>query len=107
MKTLLTSSLSLVLLVSSILAVHSAIAADKVTKSHKTHKTKSVTKNVSPKAKSSNLGTSFSFDPASVRGKYKIASQGIATVEDEKLIDDLLGVRKSFKDREEQELSRQ
>ena len=52
------------------------------------------------------LGTNFSFDSASVRGKYQMAGQGIAIVEDEKVLDDLLGLRRSFKDREKQENSR-
>ena len=94
--------LILVLFISS--TIPNALAGT-VSKSN-SKKNAKATKKVTAEAKSSNLGTSFSFDPASVRGKYKIASQGIATVEDEKLIDDLLGVRKSFKDREDQELSR-
>ncbi len=64
---------------------------------------KTVTKNVTPKAIDGQLGTSFSFDAASVRGKYQTAGQGIAMVEDEKVLDDLLGLRRSFKDREAQE----
>lgn len=64
------------------------------------------TKKVAPSSKKSQLGTSFSFDAASVRGKYQMNGQGIATVEDEKVLDDLLGLRKNFKDREKQELSR-
>lgn len=65
-----------------------------------------VTKNVTQKDKDGQLGTSFSFEAASVRGKYQTAGQGIAMVEDEKVLDDLLGLRRSFKDRENQETSR-
>jgi hypothetical protein len=65
-----------------------------------------VTKKVSSKGQDSQLGTSFSFDAASVRGKYQTAGQGIALVEDEKVLDDLLGLRRSFRDRETQENSR-
>ena len=72
-------------------------------KSTKNTKNKTVTKNVTPKATDGQLGTSFSFDAASVRGKYQTAGQGIAMVEDEKVLDDLLGLRRSFKDREAQE----
>lgn len=97
--------LILVLFISSTISINPNALAGTVSKSN-SKKNAKATKKVTAEAKSSNLGTSFSFDPASVRGKYKIASQGIATVEDEKLIDDLLGVRKSFKDREDQELSR-
>jgi hypothetical protein len=72
-------------------------------KSTKSGHKKTVTKNVTPKATDGQLGTSFSFDAASVRGKYQTAGQGIAMVEDEKVLDDLLGLRRSFKDREAQE----
>ena len=65
-----------------------------------------VTKTALPGAGNSQLGTSFSFDPASVRGKYQTAGQGIASVENEKVMDDLLGLRIQFKDRELQEASR-
>ena len=66
----------------------------------------SVTKKALPGAQNSQLGTNFSFEAASVRGKYQMAGQGVATVEDEKVLDDLLGLRRSFKDREQQEASR-
>lgn len=59
-----------------------------------------------PGAQNSQLGTNFSFDAASVHGKYQMAGQGVATVEDEKVLDDLLGLRRQFKDRELQEASR-
>jgi hypothetical protein len=72
-------------------------------KSSKTIKQKKVTKNVTSKSIDGQLGTSFSFDAASVRGKYQTAGQGIAMVEDEKVLDDLLGLRRSFRDREAQE----
>ncbi len=65
-----------------------------------------VTKKASSRAQKSQLGTSFSFDAASVRGKYQMAGQGVATIEDEKVLEDLLGMRKHFKDREQTELSR-
>lgn len=65
-----------------------------------------MTKKGTPSHKQSQLGTSFSFDTASVRGKYQTAGQGIAIVEDEKVLEDLLGLRRSFKDRELQEISR-
>ncbi len=65
-----------------------------------------VTKNVKKQTQDGQLGTSFSFDAASVRGKYQMAGQGIAAVEDEKVLDDLLGLRRSFKDREAQEKTR-
>ena len=72
----------------------------------KNKKPQQVTKNVTQKDKDSQLGTAFSFEAASVLGKYQTAGQGIAMVEDEKVLDDLLGLRRSFKDRENQESSR-
>jgi len=59
-----------------------------------------------PGAQNGQLGTNFSFDAASVHGKYQMAGQGVATVEDEKVVDDLLGMRRQFRDREQQEASR-
>jgi hypothetical protein len=65
-----------------------------------------VTKKVTADDENSQVGTSFAFDAASVRGKYQMAGQGIATVEDEKVMDDLLGLRRTFRDRQAQEDSR-
>ena len=73
-------------------------------KKHKKPET-TLTKKGTSSAKDGQLGTNFSFDSASVRGKYQMAGQGIAMVEDEKVLD-LLGLRRSFKDRESQENSR-
>ncbi|MCC6137456.1 MAG: hypothetical protein IT287_02405 [Bdellovibrionaceae bacterium] len=90
-----------------IMAISPAHAKGK--KSHKAPKAsskKAVTKNVSKNAPEGQLGTAFSFDAASVRGKYQMAGQGIAAVEDEKVLDDLLGLRRSFRDREAQESTR-
>lgn len=81
-----------------------AYAKGKKTKKS-TQKTK-VTKTVKKEQVEGQLGTSFAFDAASVRGKYQMAGQGIAAVEDEKVLDDLLGLRRSFKDREAQESTR-
>lgn len=81
------------------------IAEAKTKKSKSPQKTK-VTKTVKKNDPDGQLGTSFSFDAASVRGKYQMAGQGIASVEDEKVLDDLLGLRRSFKDREAQESAR-
>lgn len=77
--------------------------AAKSTKTASLKASQKVTKNVTGVKTKSQLGTSFSFDAASVRGKYQMAGQGIAMVEDEKVLDDLLGLRRSFKDRELQE----
>jgi hypothetical protein len=50
-------------------------------------------------AKQRRLGTDFNFSDAQVRGKYHSAGEGLVTVEDEKSLVDLLGVRRHFKDR--------
>ncbi len=46
-----------------------------------------------------NLSTDFNFDGSVVRGKYQMADEAVTVVENEKTLDDLLGVRKNFKDR--------
>lgn len=92
-------------LIISLMVVGASPAFAKAKKSNKAQKTK-VTKKVTKSTQEGQLGTSFSFDAASVRGKYQMAGQGIAAVEDEKVLDDLLGLRRSFKDREAQEQTR-
>jgi hypothetical protein len=47
----------------------------------------------------SHLSTDVNFEDQLVNGKYAYPDEAIATVEDEKLLDDLLAVRKNFKDR--------
>lgn len=84
----------------------SKMASKKASKSASNKKHKNVTKKGSQEAREGQLGTSFAFDTASVRGKYQMAGQGIASVEDEKVLDDLLGLRRSFKDRDQQEQKR-
>ncbi len=51
---------------------------------------------VNPRAQ---LGTSFRFDGTTLRGKYQSALGTTATVENDKYLDNLLGGRKSFRDR--------
>lgn len=46
-----------------------------------------------------NLSTNVRFDSDTIYGKYQYADEALATVEDEKLMSTLLGVRKDFKDR--------
>ncbi len=46
-----------------------------------------------------NLSTNVRFDADSVYGRYAYADEALATVEDEKLLNSLLGVRTDFKDR--------
>lgn len=45
------------------------------------------------------LGTSFKFDGSALRGKYQSSLNTKATVENDKLLEDLLAGRKEFNDR--------
>ena len=60
-------------------------------------------KKVGPKAQ---LGTSFKLDGSTLRGKYQTALGTNATVENDKYLDDLLGGRKSFQDRIQEDAKR-
>lgn len=50
--------------------------------------------------------TSISFDDLLVKGKFHFSDEAVVTVEDDKILDALLGVRKDFKDRIERSASR-
>lgn len=52
------------------------------------------------------LGTSFKFDGSALRGKYQTSLNTKATVENDKLLDDLLGGRTDFDDRAQQDQKR-
>jgi hypothetical protein len=52
-----------------------------------------------PKGPKVNLSTDIRFDADNVYGKYQFADEALATVEDEKLLSSLIGVRADFKDR--------
>ena len=51
------------------------------------------------KKKSGDVSTNHNFDDHGVRGEYQMPDEALAKVESEKLLGDLLGVRKHFKDR--------
>jgi hypothetical protein len=51
------------------------------------------------KKKSGDVSTNHDFDDHGVRGEYQMPDEALAKVENEKLLGDLLGVRKHFKDR--------
>lgn len=51
------------------------------------------------KSSDSGLSTEVHFDGTDVNGRYQTAPEAVSTVEDEKLLEDLLGVREDFKDR--------
>jgi hypothetical protein len=48
---------------------------------------------------SANLSRDIVFDGASVNGKYHSAGEAVAKVETEKKLNDLIGMRRDFKDR--------
>lgn len=62
-------------------------------------------KNAKPTAKRQ-LGTSFKFNGSSLRGKYQSSMGTAATVENDKLLEDLLKGRTQFEDRQEKETER-
>lgn len=45
------------------------------------------------------LQKDLSFDDLLVKGKYQFSNEAVVTVEQDKVLDSLLGVRKDFKDR--------
>ncbi|MGZ3773367.1 MAG: hypothetical protein ACXVCY_02715 [Pseudobdellovibrionaceae bacterium] len=52
------------------------------------------------------LGTSFKFDGSKLHGKYQSSMNTSATVENDKLLEDLLRGRTQFEDRLEEETQR-
>lgn len=52
-----------------------------------------------PKTASGELQTDVKFDDSVLHGQYQTPEEALARVENEKGLDDLLGVRKHFKDR--------
>lgn len=53
----------------------------------------------SSSSSSSTLTTDAKFDDQAVGGKYQLPMEALSVVENEKAIDDLIGVRKNFRDR--------
>lgn len=56
--------------------------------------------------KRAQLGTSFKFDGSALRGKYQSSMNTAATVENDKLLEDLLKGRTQFEDRLNEEAER-
>ncbi|MCB0392658.1 MAG: hypothetical protein KDD58_15315 [Bdellovibrionales bacterium] len=52
------------------------------------------------------LKTNLSFDELLIQGKYHFSDEAVVTVEDDKILDALLPVRKDFKDRVKRSASR-
>jgi hypothetical protein len=72
----------------------------------KTSVKKRLAKKSAPSPLDKRLSTDVSFDGSLVSGKYQFPDEAVATVEDEKSLDDLLGIRKHFKDRLRKSMSR-
>ncbi len=51
------------------------------------------------KEKKKSLSTNVNFDDRLVGGKYQYSTEAITKVENDKALDDLIGVRKNFEDR--------
>jgi hypothetical protein len=64
-------------------------------------------KAATPPAPVSAKSTNVSFEDLLIQGKYHFSDEAVITVEQDKILDALLGVRKDFKDRLEQSASRQ
>lgn len=88
---------SVILLALVLLLSHTTYAAEKAGKN---------VKKLSPAAKRAQLGTSFKFDGSALRGKYSSSMNTAATVENDKMLDDLLKGRTQFADRQEDEKER-
>lgn len=52
--------------------------------------------------KANKLSTQVDFDDRLVGGKYQYSTEAITKVEDDKSLDDLIGVRKNFNDKDSQ-----
>lgn len=59
-----------------------------------------------PPAKTGKKSTDLSFDDLLVQGKYHFSDEAVTTVEQDKVLDGLLEVRKDFKDRIKQSTAR-
>jgi len=52
-----------------------------------------------PAAQKSSESTSHNFEDLLVQGKYHFSDEAVTTVEEDKVLDSLIGVRSDFKDR--------
>lgn len=60
-----------------------------------------------PTQKNAKKTTDVSFEDVLVQGKYHFSDEAVTTVEEDKVLDSLLGVRKDFQDRIKKSVSRQ
>lgn len=88
------------ILVSILLVTFSLSAKEKAVKSTSKAKAKAKTVSAQPTAKSHlGLSTDVRFGDQAVGGKYQLPMEALSVVENEKSIDDLIGVRTNFQDR--------
>jgi hypothetical protein len=59
-----------------------------------------------PRAPSAESNTQHSFEDLLVQGKYHFSDEAVTTVEEDKVLDSLIGVRTDFKDRLQQSSER-
>jgi hypothetical protein len=59
-----------------------------------------------PKPSEKQSDTSHSFEDLLVQGKYHFSDESVTTVEEDKVLDSLIGVRSDFKDRMKQSSGR-
>jgi hypothetical protein len=59
-----------------------------------------------PPKPAADSSTSHSFEDLLVQGKYHFSDEAVTTVEEDKVLDSLIGVRTDFKDRLEQSAER-
>ena len=64
------------------------------------------TKNMAAPTKTDKSKTNVSFDELLIQGQFHFSDEAVITVENDKVLDALLGVRKDFKDRIQQSASR-
>lgn len=64
------------------------------------------TKNTAAPSKIDKSKTNVSFDELLIQGQFHFSDEAVITVENDKVLDALLGVRKDFKDRIQQSASR-
>lgn len=74
-----------------VVASSASVEAKGAKKAHASKKAKA--------AAQSQLQTDVSFDDSVLHGTYQVPDEALAKVENEKTLNDLLGVRKHFKDR--------
>lgn len=95
--------LKLLMILLSVSFMSSALPVGAAAKSAKKATIRKLKKSKVSKSEQSNLGakvsTDHQFDELSVHGHYQSAFEGVATVEDEKELVDLLDYRTHYKDR--------